>query len=295
MNSRTLAVVLAVPAALALAACSSTVAGTPQAAGGSSSPGRGGASTPPASSAPVTGAAPSSSFPSTSTSPGAGTSNNGAQLGTQLAKGLETAKTAHIQLAVGLGSQAILAIGNETLHNGKLGSLQLKENIPGAGDLSLLIVGGKTYVKLPPSLQTGSKPWLVVRANSSNQTVQILAGSLASTKTSASLDSVTAFVTAAKSIKDVGVVTAGGISATHYSIIVSVDNLPDSYPGKSALVSAGLKTIPLQLFVDSSGRPVRVKETLEVQGQEVQTKLNITRYNLPITISAPRKSQISNS
>jgi hypothetical protein len=284
MNSRTIAVIIAVPAALALAGCSSTVDGQPQAVGSTAGfPSKGVVSTPP-------------STGSTSSSPSAPSSSpddSGVHLGAQLGQGLASARTAHIQLAVGVAGQAILANGKEKLSGGKLVALSLAETIPQAGELDLIIVSGKTYVKLPAALQTGPKPWLLVRPGSSNPTVQALATSLASSQESASLDSVTAFVTAAKSIKNLGSATANGIQTTHYSIVVSVAKLPDSYPGKSTLTAGGLTTIPLQLFVDSSGRPVRVKETLSAEGQTIQTKVNITKYNQPVTITAPPASQVS--
>jgi hypothetical protein len=282
MNSRTIAAVLAVPAALALAACSSTVDGQPQAIGTTGGfPSKGVASTPP------------SSGSTTPTAPSSSTDNNGVHLGAQLVQGLATARTAHIQLAVGVAGQALIANGKEKLNNGKLVALALAETIPQAGELDLIIVNGRTYVKLPSALQTSSKPWVLVRPGSSNPTVQALATSLASSKESASLDSVTQFVTAAKSIKNLGSAKANGLPTTHYSIVVSVAKLPDSYPGKSTLIAGGLSTIPLQLFIDSNGRPVRVKETLSAQGQTIQTKINVTKYNQPVTIKAPPARQVS--
>ena len=93
--------------------------------------------------------------------------------------------------------------------------MDLTENLPsGGGALRLIIVDGKTYVKLPASLKTGStKPYVLVTPNNKNATVR-LASSLDSALQSASVGSVGAFITAAKTVKPVGSATVVGVKTT---------------------------------------------------------------------------------
>jgi hypothetical protein len=49
------------------------------------------------------------------------------------------------------------------------------------------------------------------------------------------------------------------------------------------------------MYVDSSGRPVQVTENFSVQGQTVSTKIGISNYNKPVSISAPPASQVGTS
>jgi hypothetical protein len=68
--------------------------------------------------------------------------------------------------------------------------------------------------------------------------------------------------------------------------------LPADTPGKSALVDSGVDEIPLDLYIDSQGRPVRINEELNVQGTKVTTKATVSDFNKPVTITAPPADQI---
>lgn len=75
---------------------------------------------------------------------------------------------------------------------------------------------------------------------------------------------------------------------------MDVSKLPTtSALSKQALAASGLKTIPVQLWVDDQGRPVKLTERLHVQGQTLHTVSTISRYNQPVTITAPPANQVS--
>ena len=284
MNKRVLAVSLAAPLAITLAACSSggqTVDGQ----GGNAGPGTTASSGSPNVSG-TSGTAASTSAPATSQSSSASPSLS---LAAQLGQGLAQAKTAHLTLDVSAAGQTITGSGDEELSSGKLVALDLSETVESNLALRLIIVGGKTYVRLPSTLNKSGKPYQLVSAKSSDPTIRTLASSLASTQSSASLSSVTAFVSAARSVKKIG--TSG--SNTTYAIDVNPAKLPGSYAGKQALISSGLTSIPIRLELDSSGRPVLVTENLTVEGQKVSTKITIGSYDKPVHIAAPPASQVS--
>lgn len=288
MKNRLFVAALAAPAAvtmaLALSACGSssqTIDG--QGGNGSTAPtgstNAGGSS----SSAPTT-SSPSTSSPSTSSS-----ASPAVGLAARLGQGLSHARTAHLTLNVDAAGQSIVGGGDEQLSNGKLVALDLTETVSKSLALRLIIVGGKAYVRLPGSLNTSGKPWQLVTAKSSNSTVRTLASSLASTQNSASLSSVTAFVSAARSVKQTG--TSG--SSTTYAVDVDPSKLPGTYEGKQALVAAGINSIPIDMTIDSAGRPTLVTENLTVQGEKISTRITVGAYNKPVHITAPPASQIS--
>ena len=260
-------------AAIALTACSSSTSGT------GSTAGSGGAS----AAGPSAGAASSSSAPV----------NSAESLAALLQQGLASTTSAHLALQVTSGGQSITGSGDETLSDGKLTALDLSETVPGAGSLQIIQTGGKTYVKLPAAQNTSGKPYELVSASSSNPTIKALAASLDSTQSSASAGSAGVLASAASSVKPVGSVTVGGVSTTHYAVVVDTTKLPDTYPGKSALVGAGVTSLPVELYVDGSGRPVQVTENLTASGQSVSTKITLTDYNKPVTITAPPADQVS--
>jgi hypothetical protein len=274
MNSRRLCAVLALPCLLA--ACSSSTSGK----GSTGSSGASGSST-------------GASTGSSAAAPG-GKPTDAAGLGGLMQSAIAGITSAHIALDVDAAGQKVSGVGDEKLSAGKLVAMDITEQLPGGtGSLRLIIVGGKTYAKLPASLNKSGKPYVLVSGNSSNATVRALAGSLDSALSSASIGSVGAFITAAKTVKLVGTGTVNGVAATHYSVVVDISKLPADLPGKDALASSGLKTLPLDLYIDDQGRPVRVNEDFKVQGQEVSSNVTVTDYNKPVTVTAPPASQVS--
>lgn len=274
MNSRRLCAVLALPCLLA--ACSSSTSGK----GSTGSSGAAGSGT-------------GSGAGSSAAAPG-GKPTDAAGLGGLMQSAIAGITSAHISLNVDAAGQKVSGAGDEKLAAGKLVAMDITEQLPGgAGSLQLIIVGGKTYAKLPPALNKSGKPYVLVSGNSSNATVRALAGSLDSALSSASIGSVGAFITAAKTVKLVGTDTINGVKATHYSVVVDISKLPADLPGKDALGSSGLKTLPLDLYIDDQGRPIRVNEDFKVQGQEVSSIVTVTNYNKPVTVTAPPASQVS--
>lgn len=221
------------------------------------------------------------------------TPTTAAGLATLLQSAVGKITSAHVRLDASLSGQSLSGQGDEKLSHGKLQALDLTENLPaGVGSARIIIVNGKTYAKLPTSMNPTGKPYLLVSPNSSNPVVKQIAASLDSALSSASLGEVSAFLNSAKSVDVKGHETVNGVPTTHYTVVVDVAKLPSNITGKSALAASGVNTLPLDLYVDKQGRPVQLTEKLKVQGQDVSTKLTVTRYNQPVSITAPPASQI---
>lgn len=220
-------------------------------------------------------------------------SADAARLGTLLTVGIKSIRTAHVQLAISLAGQSITGQGEENVDAGKLGDSRITVSVPSFGDIEIVIVGSTTYAKLPSSANTSGKPWVLVSSHSSDPVVTQLASAVDSAKAAASLDSVRAFVGAADSVTSRGSQRINGVATTHYSIKVDPAKLPAGFPGKDALVAAAPKSLPVELNIDSSGRPVQVTEDITAAGQAVSTKLVLSKYNQPVSISAPPADQVS--
>lgn len=220
-----------------------------------------------------------------------------AGLAAQLKSATSKITSAHITLDANLSSgAAITGQGDEQLSHGKLQALDVSENLSGyTGALRIIVVHGKTYAKLPASLNTSGtpgKPWVVVTPDSSNPVVRELASTIDSALSSASLGEISTFMDSTKSVSLKGRDTIDGVPTNHYSVVVDVTKLPSTTPGRSALVAAGVKTLPLELYVDDKRRPVQVTEQLKIQGQNVSTKLIASRYNQPVSIKPPPVDQV---
>lgn len=259
---------VAIAAAVALAGCGPT--------GSTSSTGSAGT------------AASSTSAPRTQAPP-----TDAAGLGRFLKDGAQKIHSAHLSMNVAAGEQTITATGDETLAHGKLTGLDLAEQVPGAGEIRILITGGKTYAKLPESLDHSPEPWVLVTTQSTDPIVARLASSLEQVQQSASLDQFRMFTGAASGLVVKGQEDVGGHPATHYALTVDVTKLPDGVAGKQELASAGVSTLPIDLWVDGQGRPVQLREQLTVQGQQVSTEVTIGDFDAPVTITAPPADQVS--
>jgi hypothetical protein len=221
-----------------------------------------------------------------------GVPTDAAALGTLLQSGLATMRSAHFDLGIKIAGQQLTGGGDEKVANGKLVALDLTEDLPGLGPVRVILVNGTSYAKLPAALNSTGKPYLVVSDSSSNQYVRQLASSLDSALSAVALSGITDITSAAKTFAVKGTETVAGVETTHYSIVVDVAKLPDDFQGKSAIEASGLKTVPLELYIDSSGRPVRLVETLSAQGQTAVTTTTVTDYNKPVTITAPPSDQV---
>jgi len=219
-----------------------------------------------------------------------------AQLAVKLEVGARSVSSAHITLSSTVGDQRVLvAHGDETLAAGKLTALNLNEQV-GALNMTLLLVDGGVYVKLPSNLNTSGRPWEKATAGSRNPVLRQLASSIASVEQSASLTQYESLAQAATSLKTIGTEQVNGTAATHYSLIVDVTKIRGAgvtQAGKAALAQAGITKIPEDLWVDEKGHPVKVWERFTIRGQVVSTVFTIGQLNQPVTISAPPASQVS--
>jgi hypothetical protein len=270
MTRRTLGSVLLACGASVLVGCASTTAGTPT------------------SSVP---AGAQSSSTSSSSSPAV--SPIATALFARVSAGLKKATSLHVAISTTLGGETITAAGDEALANGTLAAADITENIPGQGGFRLIIVNDKTYAQLPAAMNHSGKPWVLVSTSSANPLIRGLAATLDQVKSSASVTAIAQFAPAATGVTDKGSDNVGGVPATHYGFTVQVAKLPSTFPGKAALQGAGLVAIPVELWVDAQGRPVKITQRLAVAGQASDTTVLVSGYDKPVHIVAPPADQVS--
>jgi hypothetical protein len=240
------------------------------------------------------GATPPSSHNSDKTA-GATVQLTSSELAVNL-KSISNVTSAHITMSSKLGSQTVLtAQGQEKAAGGKLTAMSLNEQI-GSMNITILLVDGALYVKLPGKLNKSGKPWEKATAGSPNPVLRQLASTLSSLKQSASLDQYGAMAQAASSLKTIGAEQVNGAPATHYSLIVDVTKVHGAgltAAARAALTQARITKIPVDVWVDSHSRPVKMSEKFTVKGQVVSLTATIGQYNQPVTITAPPTSQVS--
>lgn len=275
MNARRTGLLLALPAALTLASCSSS--------GGGNKP----TETPNTTQSGGKGVVSASAGASAQ----AGTPTDAAGLAALLQTGVNTIKSAHLNLDVEFAGQSLAGEGDEQVAGGKLVASDIRQSVPQVGEIRIITVGGKTYAKIPGT--KGSKPYSLVTTRSSDPIIKQIASTLDSVQGAASIGSVTAFTTAAKSVRVLGTESIQGTPTTRYAVVVDTTKLPGDYPGKDALVQLGVTTLPIEIDVDSQGRPVQVNQKVNVAGQGVETKIVFSKYDQPVHIAAPPADQIN--
>jgi hypothetical protein len=211
-------------------------------------------------------------------------------------KSTSSVTSARITMLSKLGNQTVLtAQGDETAAGGKLSAMKLNEQI-GSSNMTILLTGGALYVKLPGTLNKSGKPWEKADTGSSNPALRQLASTLSSLKQSASLDRYAAMTQAASSLRTIGTIQVNGAAATHYSMMVDVTKIHGSgitEAAKAAMAQARMTKIPVYMWVDTHNRPVKMSEKFTVKGQIVSFAATISKFNEPVTITAPPASQVS--
>jgi hypothetical protein len=245
-----------------------------------------------AGSAPTsTSTSPTSSSPASSASSSAGAVTPAAlAFAHRVAGAFRQVTSAHFELSTTVNDTSNLGSGDEKISGGKLQAMRISEDLPGMnGGIEMLYVAGKVYIKVPPAFNKTGKPFELVSTSSSDPRIRKLASTINNSIASGSLKTLSDFAAGAMTVKLVGKSPAG----THYSVVVDPTKLPASYPGRAALLAAGITTIPIDVYLDSQGRPVLFTERLSVKGHVVTTKVTVSRYNQPVTISAPPASQLA--
>lgn len=233
-----------------------------------------------------------SSTPAKVTSTGSMTS---AGLVAQLKAGATSVTSAHLSMSTTAGGQSVLAVeADEILVDGRLTAMSLKEKV-GSIHVSILMVDGAVFVKLPSSENKSGKLWAKATTRSTNPVLKELASSISSIQEGASLTQYEAFAGAASHFRTIAVEKVNGASATHYSMMVDVTKVQGAAMNeamKKSLAQTGITKIPVDLWVDEQGRTVKVAERFKVQGQALSVDIGLTRINEPVTIVAPPASEV---
>lgn len=280
MNQRLLvSSIVATAAAVTLTACaSSSPAPHASAAAGNGT----GASSTPASRATATTSAAA-----------APAGEQATRLAATLKQSLAEVKSLHLSLHVTAGGIKVTGSGDERLAAGKLQAFQLTERIPGGQTIRLVYVDGKFYAKVPREMNKSGKPYVLVSPNSSDPMLRGIARSLDSALQSASVQSANVYARVASSVRDLGKTTVNGQQATHYAVVIDPAKLPAGLPGMSKLAGAGIKSIPVDMYLDSQNRPVQISLHLGIRNESSDSVVTISRYNQPVSISAPPAGQVA--
>jgi hypothetical protein len=224
----------------------------------------------------------------------AGTTVSPARFSAALTDGMTPVSSVKLDFVFDLAGQKITGDGAERLSSGQATAIRISETFPaGKGQITIVKVDGKLYAKLPTAINPANKPWILLRKDSRSATVRKLADSLSGSIDSSSVSSSKTLSRAANSITAQGRATVHGTSTSKYRLIVDVRKVPNANVDRQALRASGLKTIPVELYLDDANRPVEVDELFTVQGERIAIRFWFHDYDAPVAITAPPADQVS--
>jgi len=161
--------------------------------------------------------------------------------------------------------------------------------------LHLIIVDGKVYVDRSGQ---GGKPWVIATRDSSDPVVANLAENVDGTLDQAGMHGYVLMVSVGQDLRLVGPDTVGGVPCVRYHLSVDARVAAQRLTGPQAeqmqqAVDAGVDTIPLDVWVDATGRTVRVTDHVMAGAQSATVDLRLNHFNEPMSIDAPPPDQIA--
>jgi hypothetical protein len=209
----------------------------------------------------------------------------------KLEKAVPGITSAQAALAATFLGQPVALAGPAKFDGGRVVGLDLKGSIGGLGTLRVLLDGADAYAQVPASLNSTGKPWLRVSAASSSTIVAALGSVLGKLETAASLTTLVDLVRAASTVTDLGPATVDGAGSEHYSFVVDAAKLPGGFPNRTDFAGP-LKDSPTGLWLDASGRPVKVTRTLLVSGSKTDVSIGLNAFGTAVRITPPPASEV---
>ena len=159
--------------------------------------------------------------------------------------------------------------------------------------VEVVTVGGAGYAKIPAAANDSGKPWVAVDAGSSNAIAESLATTVSVSDVTTSLSVVSGLVRSATDVRETGSEPVGGAAATRYSMKLN----PQKGTGNSSLdgllKTLGSTSIPVDLWLDSSDRPVKFTLHIALGGTALPVTVAISRFDAPLSITAPPANEVS--
>lgn len=175
--------------------------------------------------------------------------------------------------------------------------------MPGVGDLRMVLVHGRVYLRLPDGLAGAlgsAKPWSEVDAGGSNPLTESL-GSETSVAGRADPTQLVQQVAQAGTITRVTSESLGGTPTTHYAATVDVARLVATTGNerqRAALSELDVRTMPFDIWVDGDRLPVRIVSELAYadpisgDSERVDLAATYTRWGEPVAITTPPADQV---
>jgi hypothetical protein len=159
--------------------------------------------------------------------------------------------------------------------------------------VEVVTVGDAGYAKIPAAANDSGKPWVAVEDNSHNAIAESLATTVSVADVTTSLSVVSGLVRSAADVREVGSDRAGGVAATRYTMKLNPQKGTGNSTLDGLLKTLGSTSIPVDLWLDGSDRPVKFTLHIALGGTALPVTVAISRFDAPLTITAPPSAEVS--
>src|ERR1700741_1036360 len=235
---------------------------------------------------------------------GSEAANNLVALAKQVGDRTAESSTAHMVFTGGAGGVAVKG-GGDIEVGGDNPSIKMDMNTGSMGTMSLILLDGVLYMKLPAELSPSAKPWIKIDSKGkSNPRAQVLGSLTEQMRQNADPRQAQEQFQEAGTIESSAKEELGGQQTTHYKITVDVQKLAESQQDatlKNAMqeaIKSGLKDFPVELWVDEEGLPVRMAIEMPTADPTtgktvpVQVQVDYSKWGEPVDIQAPPADQV---
>jgi hypothetical protein len=212
--------------------------------------------------------------------------------------------SAHLVFTGGAGGMEVKGEGDLRL-GGSDPAISMDMNAGPQGEMSMVLLDGVLYLKLPAELSASDKPWIKIDSNDkSNPMAQALGSLTDQMRKNADPRLALEQFQEAGTIESSGQEELNGEETTHYKIKVDVEKLAENQQDptlKQAMqqaIQSGLKDFPVELWLNGDQLPVRMVVEMPTadptSGKSIPVKVQVdySKWGEPVTIEAPPADQV---
>lgn len=224
------------------------------------------------------------------------TPETGKALFASMAQQMAAKKTAKATFDAGVAGQQVTGTG--AFRFGTDFAATLTMATPGQGDISVVLLPGTFYLKLPKDagLPAG-KSWVKISKGDSGPLAQSLAPALEQMSSGFDPKDSLRYLEAASSIKSAGTETLDGVQTTKYVTTVDVARLVAAAQGTQkqqyqAMLDAGQKTLTATTWVGADQLPRKFSTTIDSPQGPVTASGTYSDWGAPVDIQEPPAAQV---
>lgn len=214
----------------------------------------------------------------------------------------DSKKSAKIALDMSLGSAApgVKAEGAFSAE-GDNPSMKMTMDM-GSMKMEMVVVDKILYMKAPGGMggTSSAKPWMKITPDGTDPLSKQMGPMLDKMDDSFDIDKQLDQIKAAGTINKQSKETLDGEEVTYYDITIDTAkmaaNATDQTTKDSAkqLGQAGVKSFPMEWWINSDNLPVKIATKISAAGQNVTVTATYKDWGKPVTVEAPPASQIAN-